>query len=1125
MSKQAKVEVIINDDQAKARLQDIQAELKQIRVLRDKAAAEGNVKGFNQLNNEMKKLTREANQMSRKVVDVQAVLNNIKGASIKELRDALRKANQELEKMARNDAGFARKKKDVAALDAALAKATGRAKTHASFMDRAAAGFNKYFTMATSLIATFTGVFFSAKEWIKGLAGMDDALANVMKTTGLTRKETRELYTEFRFLNTRTARKELLLLAEEAGRLGKKSKKDVMDFVEVGNMIKVALGDDLKGDAAEAIKEVGKLANIYKLGERYGTDFRDSMLMIGSAINEVSASSQAQAPFLIDILKRMGGIADQADISAQNVIGYASALDQLGQSQEVSGTAINKTIINMFKDTATYADVAKMSVDDFTQLLKTDANEAFLKFLEGLNGNNEGLTVMATKFDGLGLDGARAIQVLAALASNTGLVRQEQKLANTALVEATSLTNEYNIKNNNMAGNLEKIGRAFHAYFINSNINKALEGIVGYFAKWVNVPLEEKLRSEGREVAQLVGKLTDANTKTAERVGLLEQLRLISPDIVAGLDAEKLNYDQLSTNITLYNEELINRIVLEKLLADQQNISEKAKAKAVSTEELELDIYELIMEANSSIATSSGTIEEKISKTINYLITQGATIDEVNKKSAITINRAGVIIDKRSQEQRMLDEIIMSQSSRNRLLEQQNALENQSEPIEKRIAMYKEMIGLKKTAAATSTDSTVTSPDTDLLTPSLTEQERVAKFIEANKEKYSDFLKDGEHYLELLQKIGTELLSVTKVIDKTDLRPEEEIPEPFDGLDLMARALQAQKLALAQQHADGAISQAQYHQLLEEMEMAHLITIIELRKKLGYDTMAQEQALAEMRIKNNTVQSDDEINKQSAWRDASIDIAQSASDAIFAINADRINRELDLQLSKLEKQRAAELKNKNLTEAQKDAINEKYNKKAAAMQLEAWKKQKAADVISSIIKTALAVVNQLSGGDPLTALPRSIAAGVAGAAQTAVIVAQKAPQFRSGGYTKEDHSDDKEAGIVHTNEFVANAQAKKNPTVKPVLDIIDRAQKSGAIRSINLPEVIKASTYKAGGYTASTASDPDFQSFDLSKMNAAIARFDSIIIRLEENGIHGKWVYQDFKKMADKEANAIKRTR
>lgn len=72
--------------------------------------------------------------------------------------------------------------------------------------------------------------------------------------------------------------------------------------------------------------------------------------------------------------------------------------------------------------------------------------------------------------------------------------------------------------------------------------------------------------------------------------------------------------------------------------------------------------------------------------------------------------------------------------------------------------------------------------------------------------------------------------------------------------------------------------------------------------------------------------------------------------------------------------------------------------------------------------------------------------------------------YETGGFTEFSVSNDKIAGVVHSNEFVANAQAVKNPTVKPVLDVIDYAQRGGSIARLNLSAI--APGFKTGGYTS-----------------------------------------------------------
>lgn len=76
---------------------------------------------------------------------------------------------------------------------------------------------------------------------------------------------------------------------------------------------------------------------------------------------------------------------------------------------------------------------------------------------------------------------------------------------------------------------------------------------------------------------------------------------------------------------------------------------------------------------------------------------------------------------------------------------------------------------------------------------------------------------------------------------------------------------------------------------------------------------------------------------------------------------------------------------------------------------------------------------------------------------------------QSGGYADPSSSDSDQAGVYHANEFIASAPAVRNPTVKPVLDIIDIAQRTGTIKNLNLAGVLSGGR-QAGGYAASSQS-------------------------------------------------------
>ncbi|MBQ9474103.1 MAG: hypothetical protein IJU81_06805 [Bacteroidales bacterium] len=65
------------------------------------------------------------------------------------------------------------------------------------------------------------------------------------------------------------------------------------------------------------------------------------MLAIGSAVNSLGQASTANEGYMVEFMKRLGGIAAQAGLSADQILGYASALDQNGQAYSSLVSLIN----------------------------------------------------------------------------------------------------------------------------------------------------------------------------------------------------------------------------------------------------------------------------------------------------------------------------------------------------------------------------------------------------------------------------------------------------------------------------------------------------------------------------------------------------------------------------------------------------------------------------------------------------------------------------------------------------------------------------------------------------------------------------------------------------------------
>ena len=285
----------------------------------------------------------------------------------------------------------------------------------------------------------------------------DEALVDAMKTTGLTREEMEDLSAQLKKIDTRTAQNELLALARVGGKLGISGKEDLLEFVSAADKINVALKEDLGGDAEAAIGQIGKLVDIFQLKGQMG--LKRAMLSVGSAINELGAASTANEGYIVNFTNRLAGIAPNADISIDKILGLAATLDANAQAAETSATAIGQVIIAMFKKTETFAEIARTPFEEFRNLLETDVNAALVKVLEGMKGEN-GLFDITQAMDEMHLNGQRAVTVLGSLANNIEMLKSQQALANEAFTEGVSLTNEFNTKNQSATAIQEKLTKS-----------------------------------------------------------------------------------------------------------------------------------------------------------------------------------------------------------------------------------------------------------------------------------------------------------------------------------------------------------------------------------------------------------------------------------------------------------------------------------------------------------------------------------------------------------------------------------------------------------------------------------------------------------------------------------------
>lgn len=455
ISTNATVNIEVNSQSAKRRLSELETKLSELNKKKAEFERTGNTAGLVKIEKDIQKVSRQMNTARTNAQKCEAALKKLNSASPKELRMVLRQLQNDLNHIERGSDAWKRHVETIKRVKAEIKNVDAELREHEGLLSRINRKVNDWGMSIASAAAAFTGMVFTARQAVQAYADMEGEMANVRKFTGMTSSEVEKLNEAFKSMDTRTSREDLNKLAQEAGRLGLQSQDDVLGFVKAANQINVAL-DDL-GDGATLT--LSKLTDIFGDKDRLGVE--QSLLAVGSVINELSQNSTASAPYLADFAQRLAGVGKQANMTIPQIMGFAAVLDSQGQAVEMSATALGQLIMKLFQDPAKIAKATGMDLQAFSKVMKEDTNEALLMLLSRLHELGD-ISVLAPVFDAMGTDGARASSVIAALAGNIDMVKQQQQAANVAFKEGTSVTKEYNVQNNTVQANLDKAKKGFH---------------------------------------------------------------------------------------------------------------------------------------------------------------------------------------------------------------------------------------------------------------------------------------------------------------------------------------------------------------------------------------------------------------------------------------------------------------------------------------------------------------------------------------------------------------------------------------------------------------------------------------------------------------------------------------
>lgn len=211
----------------------------------------------------------------------------------------------------------------------------------------------------------------------------------------------------------------------------------------------------------------------------------------------------------------------------------------------------------------------------------------------------------------------------------------------------------------------------------------------------------------------------------------------------------------------------------------------------------------------------------------------------------------------------------------------------------------------------------------------------------------------------------------------------------------------------------------------------------------------------------------------------------------------------DLEQAKISKNYEKQIAAAGNNSKKKKKLEEKRDKELAAAKSKANKKSMKIEIAQAIASTAMAAINAYSSAAsiPVTGwVMAPIAAGMATAAgmlQIATIKKQhqaEAAGYYEGGYTGGNRYR-KEAGVVHEGEFVANHNAVNNSSIRPALDLIDRAQRSNTVGSLTADDITRSL-----GQGSSTVVAPVVNvNNDNTEVRQSLDGVNSAVTRLNEN--------------------------
>ncbi|MDC1684450.1 phage tail tape measure protein [Phocaeicola vulgatus] len=1098
----ATVELQVNGEQARKEMQLMEQHALSLKARIVEAQNAGDTKKVKQLQKELKETNTALRAMRDNARNIDAAMNNIGLATPKELRRLLKDIDAKLNSghIARGSEEWKKYQAQLKLVNAEIRKVNDEIKETEGWLTRFNNRFTKWGALAASGIAAITGISMTLNKMRKDRDDKEASAANLKALTGLDDVSIQWLARQAEILSTSMHKSGLRVTQSskeilEAYMLVGSAKPDLLGNKEALNAVTIEamrLSKAAKMDLKEAVDAVTLSMNQYGASSEKAADYANVMAA-GSKYGSAAVQSITAA------VTKAGVSASTANVPIEQLVGSIETLAEKGIVNEVAGTGLKmfflrlqtgadetnpkivglQTALKNLQKLSTEEIVKRFGAETYTvaqtlidgadkveyytkavtgtnvameqAAINSETNEARLaqlknkiretgiELMEKLNPSLNMLTGWTTKL----LSMAPAlidwlVKYKGALASTcvTLLALIAYKKADVAWAKLQVVWNEKIVASLLSLGKFVKanpyaflavgvaalIGRLIDLKREQNRVTESQKSMLR-----ISNDLNDKYGEQESKIRLLTNVIHNQNFSYDERRRCIDELKKIVPGYNGMLNEEGKLMNDNTGAIKDYLVQLEKQIKLEAAreelagLYQEQRKTEKLKRKQqeeVKRANANFNSAQFMASARTANLGTQGT--RALAKATDASTQQARsqlTIanQELNKTQARLdqLNQAIKDVNAEIAASDIQLDVVKNDDKKNgggTLTEGERSKAKKDALVKEEKEYFSELAHLKQLYI-----------DSDLMT-----QEEYARLVEDLEMQHLNRQLDiAGMEPDEIEKINQKILDAQiKFKERCRQEDDKEYKEAQQrALTAREKRYQLDIEAAARYHYQNLTSEEDYLRLLSDLEYGYYSDML-----ANYQLTEQQKADFQKQINANRLKEDErEYQKRKEAQDKERALAQKYTDMAKGI-AEDYGQTLGEMIA-----------NGELT-------MKSFLRETLLM---------AVDALEKVIEIAAV---EITAKNAAATAPLSFIGIAKAAAQIAAIKVAFAAvkgmigNFYTGGFTGSGEWD-RPQGIVHSNEFVANRFAVANPAIRPVLNLIDHAQRTNTVGSLTASDV------------------------------------------------------------------------